>query len=68
MIIHKHVHLHIISFCYCIYKFWISSSDISVNFWYIFGKFAIVYTVMEKCTWICTYLQYRHVSFYDHNA
>ena len=50
------------------YKFWISSSEISVNFWYIFGKFAIVYTVMEKCTWICTYLQYRHVSFYDHNA
>ena len=26
-----------------------------------FGKFAIVYLVMERCTWICTYLQYHHV-------
>ena len=23
---------------------------------------------MERCTWICTYLQYRHVSFSDSNA
>ena len=45
----------------CMCKFWISSSDISVAVWYIFGKFAIVHTVMESCTWIYTYLQYRHV-------
>ena len=50
------------------YKFWISSLEISVTFWYIFGKFPIVHTVMERCPWICTYLQYQHVSFYDHNA
>ena len=50
------------------YKFWISSSEISVTFWYIFGELPIVHTVMERCTWIYKYLQYSHVSFYDSNA
>ena len=34
------------------------------SFLYNFGEGPIVENLLKKCTWICKYLQYRHVSFY----
>ena len=47
------------------YKFWVSTSYIQVSFLYIFAAVPIVPAIMERCKWICKYVQYRHLSFYD---
>ena len=36
----------------------------TLPFLYNFGEVPIVDNLLEKCTWICKYLQYRHVFFY----